>query len=188
MPRGQYDRKAAGAKRDEIYQTMHQNLGKELAGETIAPVVAKPTRADEVRQERRRKPGSAQAVGIKLAVDESKVDRSTYHYRFARSTGGRIQSLTANDYDIAPEGAKSDGNSLGTVNSVHGGVDDAGKPYDLVLMRKRKDWFEADQKEKMKPLDEMDEAIRRNNPNHKGNDLRGTPGVYVPGDNTIERA
>ncbi len=171
MPRGQYDRSARA----------------NAAGEPDAPIVAKPTRADEVRQQRRKKPGQVANVGIKLAVDENALDRGTYHYRFARSTGGRIQSLTANDYDIAPEGAKSDGNSLGTVNSVHGGVDDAGKPYDLVLMRKRQDWFEADQKEKMQPLDEMDEAIRRNNPTHKGNDMRG-PGVYTPGTNSIERA
>lgn len=148
---------------------------------------AKPTRADEVRQERRKKPGASMNPGIKLAVDETKLDRTTYHYRFARSSGGRIQALQGDDYDVAPEGAKSDGNGLGTVNSVHGGVDDAGQPYDLVLMRKRKDWFEADQKEKQKPLDEMDEAIRRNNPTHKGNDLRG-PGVYSPGTNSLDRA
>lgn len=163
-------------------------VGKIAAAGTDAPIASKPTRADEVRQTRRRKPGSSSTVGLKLSLDEGKLDRKNNHYRFARSTGGRIESLIANDYDIAPEGAKSDGNSLGTVNSVHGGVDDAGKPYDLVLMRKRRDWFEEDQKEKLKPLDEMDEAIRRNNPNHKGNDLRGSPQVYAPGNNTIDRA
>lgn len=186
MPRGQYDRSALKRqKADAEALASHAPSGSE------PPVLVNPkiaTRADEVRQTRRRKPGSSSTVGLKLSLDEGKLDRKNNHYRFARSTGGRIESLIANDYDIAPEGAKSDGNSLGTVNSVHGGVDDAGKPYDLVLMRKRRDWFEEDQKEKLKPLDEMDEAIRRNNPNHKGNDLRGSPQVYAPGNNTIDRA
>lgn len=155
----------------------------DVSRETIE---APTTRADEVRQERRRRPGQTGLAGIKLSTDESKLDRSTYHYRFARASGGRLQQLHGEDYDVAPEGAKPDGNSLGTVNSVHGGVDDAGKPYDLVLMRKRKDWFETDRKEKQKPLDEMDEAIRRNNVNHKANTLMG-PGVYSPGVNSMDK-
>lgn len=177
MPRGQYDREAAAVRK---------------AGETVAPtvtenVIVRPTRADEVRQERRKKPGTSGPSRIRLSVDEKKLDRNTYHYRFANDKEGRVKQLMAEDYDIAPEEAKSDTSSLGTVNSTFAGKDDSGKPYDAVLMRKRKDWFDVDQKEKMRPLDEQDEAIRRNNPNHKGNDLRG-PAVYTPGTNTIERA
>lgn len=153
----------------------------------VGVIKAKPTRADEVRQERRKQPGSGAKPRIRLSVDEKKLDRNTYHYRFANDKEGRIQQLMADDYDIAPEGAKSDSSSLGSVNSAFAGKDDSGKPYDAVLMRKRKDWFEADQKEKQKPLDEMDEAIRRNNSNHQANTLKG-PGVYSPGTNTIERA
>lgn len=175
MPRGQYDREAAAAKRA---------VAPDAVGSTDA-IHAPSARADEVRQERRKRPGQGGPAGIKLALDESKLDRNTYHYRFARSSGGRLQSLHADDYDVAPEAARKD--TTGSINAVHGGVDDAGKPYELVLLRKRRDWFEADQKEKLKPLDEMDEAIRRNNPNHKANDMRG-PGVYSPGINSMEKA
>lgn len=143
-------------------------------------------RADEVRQERRRKPGQTVLSGIKLSVDESKLDRNTYQYRFANDKGGRVEQLGSVDWDVAPEAAKSDGNGLGTVNSVHAGVIE-GKPYNTVLLRKRKDWFEADQKEKQQPLDATDEAIRRGNVDHKANELRGD-GVYTPGTNSIDRA
>jgi hypothetical protein len=156
------------------------------SGVSLAPT--KSTRADEVRQERRRKPGQVAHSGIKLSVDERVLDRDTYHYRYAADTGARVQQLIADDYDIAPEiGAKPDGNSLGSVNTTLAGTDDNGKPYNHVLMRKRKDWFEADQKEKQKPLDAMDEAIRRGNVSAQNTELKG-PGVYTPGVNIIDRA
>lgn len=147
-----------------------------------------PTRADEVRRERRRKPGSTTLSGIKLSVDESALDRKNYHYRFVKAgDGNRINQLYGQDYDVAPEAAKPDSNSVGTVNSAHGGTGENGAPYDMVLMRKPKDWFDADQKEKQAPLDAMDEAIRRGQ-DHAKNELRG-PGVYTPdAGNSIERA
>lgn len=148
---------------------------------------AKPTRADEVRRERRRKPGQTVLANLKLSVDEAKLDRKTYEYRFVNDKDGRVQQLHAQDWDIAPEGAKEDNASLGSVNSAHAGVNE-GKPYQTVLMRKPKDWFDEDQKEKQRPLDEMEDAIRRGRTDHKANELRGA-GVYTPGGaNTIERA
>lgn len=144
-----------------------------------APEKGVAARAESVRQERRKKPGQTAHAGLHFAVDESKLDRKTYQYRHVNDRDGRVQRLEAEDWDIAPEGAKSDTNSLGTVTSTHAGVTE-GKPYNAVLMRKRKDWFEADQKEKQKPLDVIETAIKRGNPNHQGNDLKG-PGVYTPG-------
>lgn len=149
---------------------------------------ARPTRADGVRQERRRKPGQTAHSGIKLALDESRLDRGTYQYRFVNDQDMRVKQLEAQDWDIAPEGAKADGNSLGSASSTIGGTSESGKPYNTVLMRKRKDWFEADQREKQKPLDAMEEAIRRGNTAEQKTDLKG-PGVYTPnGVNIIERA
>lgn len=169
MPRGQYDRAAARQNRE------------------ASTTEAQPTRADEVRQERRKRPGLAAYSGINLSVDEALLDRETYHYRFANDINGRVQQLYAQDYDPAPESAKPNSNSLGTLSSAHAGVDE-GRPFNAVLMRKRKDWFETDQVEKQKPLNDMEDAIRRGNPNHSANtDLRG-PGVYTPDTgNTIER-
>jgi hypothetical protein len=51
-------------------------------------------------------------------------------------------------------------------------------------MRKRKDWFQADQKEKQKPLDEMDRQIRRgqSRPEIEASDRDD---FYTPGTNSI---
>jgi len=141
---------------------------------------ARPNRAEETKRERRRKPGQTIAAGIKLHVDESKLDRQKYSYRFANDKNGRVQQLQASDWDIAPEGAKD-----GSVHSTHAGAEE-GKPYNAVLMRKPKDWYDEDMKEKQRPLDEMDEAIRRGNTEHKANER--IAGAYTPGTNTIERA
>lgn len=147
---------------------------------------SKPTRAEEVRRERRRKPGTVGLPGLKLMVDEDKLDRKTNHYRFVRDEGNRVQQLMAQDYTVvkAPD-AKPDGIGLGSVPTAHGGYADSGKPYGMVLMEKPKDWHEADQKEKQRPLDEMEAAMKRgaDNPNLP---LRG-PGVYTPdAGNSIE--
>ena len=147
--------------------------------------MARETRADEVRRERRFKPGDLQASGIKLQVDMSKLDTNTFTYRFANDRADRIRQLEARDYDIAPEFAKPDTNSGGTVNSAQAGFDE-GRPYNTVLMRKYRDWFDDDQKRKMAPLDEIDKAILRGKTDLPGHSLTG-PGVYTPGQNAIER-
>lgn len=143
------------------------------------------SRAEQVRTERRRKPGAVNANGIKLGVDESKLDRKNYHYRFVNDTPGRVQSLVAQDYDPAPEmGAKADGNNLGSVNTAQAGVAD-GKPFNAVLMRKPIKMHEEDQREKQRPLDEIDAAIRRGDVSKQNNQLNGA-GVYTPGVNILE--
>lgn len=145
-------------------------------------------RADEVRQERRKKPGIPGAdPNHKLALDVSALNREVYRYRHVRSD--RVQRLYREDWDIAPEGkaAKPDSTNLGEAASVIGGTEESGAPYDMVLMRKRNDWYERDQKEKQAPLDAIDAAIRRGQ-DHGANELRGE-GVYTPGGgNTVEQA
>lgn len=147
----------------------------------------KPTRSEEVRQERRRKPGSLAAAGYKLGVDESKLDRTNYHYRWANDKDGRVQQLYGQDYDPAPEiGAKPDNNGLGTVNTAQAGVVD-GKPFQAIFLRKPIKMHNQDQAEKEKPLDKIDEAIRRGSVSEQKTELKG-PGVYTPGVNIIESA
>lgn len=118
----------------------------------MAEVASRGNRADEVRQERRKKAGSTIQYGQKLGVEEEFLDRKTYTYRFVNDVGGRVQAMERNDWDIAPMGE-------GSPDSRHVGVD-SGHPQNAVLMRKRKDWHENDQKEMRKPLDAMEKAIR----------------------------
>lgn len=183
MPgRGQYDRDAARERREASVET-----GDQRDPTLAAPPAEVNSRAEEVREVRRKQPGLAAYSGINLTVDETRLDRKTYQYRFVSDMNGRVGQLHALDWDPAPEAAKPDTNSLGTLASAHGGLDD-GRPYNTLLMRKRKDWFDTDQKEKQRPLDDAEDQIRRGNPNHPANrDLRGS-GVYTPDTgNTIER-
>lgn len=147
-----------------------------------ATETARPTRADEVRQERRRVPGATTHYGLKLHVPENELDRKMYVYRHVNDVGNRVEEMKANDWDVAPLGGKS-------VDSRHVGEAGAGTPSKAVLMRKRKDWYDADQKEKMKPLDEIEKAIKRGTAHQASGEKELSGGVaYTPeGGNTIGR-
>jgi hypothetical protein len=144
----------------------------------MSDTTTRANRAEEIRQERRKKPGSTVHSGTKLVVDERKLDRANFTYRWVKDYGGRMAQLHGEDYDPAPENAVIGSEGVGTVGAKTGGTDEFGKPYQMVLMRKRKDWFDVDQREKQKPLDEMDRAIRAGRP-HSGTELTGE-GVYTP--------
>ncbi len=144
------------------------------------------TRAEKVREERRRKPGAVLMSGIKLGVDQSLLDPNFTH-RWVNDKGNRVQQLEAADWDPVTEAVKADSDGSGTVQTKIVGTD-AGKPYSAILMRKRKDWFQADKKEAQKPLDETDEAIRRGL-NHQKDSPELAGSSYTPGGrNTISRA
>ena len=136
------------------------------------------TRAEEMRQERRRKPGETTHYGLKLHVPESKKDPA-YVYRHVNDVGNRVASLEADDWDKAPMEGRS-------VEKRHVGTD-SGRPTSAVLMRKRKEWYEDDQKEKRKPLDEMDKAIKRGTAHRSSGEAELSGDVaYTPGTNSID--
>lgn len=148
--------------------------------------IARPTRADKVREERRRKPGQVLTSGVKLAVDQSKLDPN-FTYRWVNDKGNRVQQLEAADWDPVDEAVKADTDGAGTVQAKVVGTD-GGKPYSAILMRKRKDWFQEDKKEAQKPLDEVDETIRRGL-NHQKDSPELSGRSYTPnGRNTVSRA
>lgn len=146
------------------------------------PASARPTRAEEMRTERRRNPGATTHYGVKLHVPDDKKD-PLYEHRFVNDTADRIEAMKADDWDPAP----IDGT---TVSARHVGTDSGGKSIKAVLMRKRKDWYEADQKEKRKPLDEMEQSIRRGTAHQKTNEPELAGDVtYTPGNgiNILDR-
>ncbi len=104
---------------------------------------------------------------MKLALDEQALgmDRDKFQYRFINDKPGRVQSLTVNDdWDLVDDQNKvaSPTNAdEGTHVSFHAGLGDYGRPMRTVLVRKPKQWYDDDQREKQKPLDEIDQAIRR---------------------------
>jgi len=61
---------------------------------------------------------------------------------------------------------------------------ESGKPFDMVLLRKRRDWFNADQKDKQRPLDEMEAAIRRGT-SRPEIEAEANGDFYTPGSNSV---
>lgn len=144
-------------------------------------------RSNETRRERRKQRGSTQQSGIKLTVNEAELDRDRYVYRWVKDSGARVQQLEQDDWDKAPEKCVLGNHGTGTTGVKIGGTDEGGRPYDMVLMQKEKDWYQDDQKEKQKPLDEMEEAIRRGTA-HAGKDKELDGVAYTPnGQNTLSR-
>lgn len=136
------------------------------------------TRADTVRQERRMKPGSIVQTGLKLAVEEEKLDRRVYEYRWVSDTPGRVDAMYRQDWDPVTDDVKPDSSGLGTNRTAVVGVD-SGKPINGILMRKRKDWYQADQKAKQAPIDELDKAIMRGT-NHAESERDLNAVAYTP--------
>lgn len=144
-------------------------------------------RAEQVRTERRRTPGSVAHTGIQLGVDEAKLDRKNYAYRLVNDANGRIQQLEAQDWDPAPEQALVGSTGAGTIQSKHAGHIE-GKAFNAVLMRKPINMHNEDQAAKQRPLDEMEEAIRRGQ-SHADTPSELSSGTYTPGgSNTLARA
>lgn len=150
--------------------------------------MAQETRAEAVRTERRRKPGATVLPGIKLGVDESKLDRTNYAYRLVNDTAGRVQQLEGQDWDPAPEQALFGSTGAGTIQSKHAGSIE-GRPFNAVLMRKPMPMHKEDLAAKQRPIDQLEDAIKRGAPSQSQNAPEMTgDGVYTPGgSNTIGR-
>jgi hypothetical protein len=145
------------------------------------------TRAEETRRERRMTPGAVLASGEKLSLDETRLDRNLYTYRWVKDEGTRVEILKKRDWDLVDdEAAKTDGTGLGSVPSQIGGVGESGKPYGLVLMKKYRDWHDNDQKLKRKPLDAMEAAIRKGTVQEQAGEPELAGVSYTPGTNALD--
>lgn len=121
------------------------------------------SRAENIRRERRRKPGQMAYGGGRLSVDEEALDRVNFEYRFVNDTPGRVKRLHDADWDrVNDPDVKPDATAQGTVVSVHGGTEASGQPFEQVLMRKHKDWYKSDQQEKLKAAEEVDKQLSGN--------------------------
>jgi hypothetical protein len=152
----------------------------------MADVASRPNRAEETRRERRMKPGDTVDLGLKLSLDKSKLDPNK-EYRWVRDTPSRVDELKRKDWDIVTAAdVKTDGTSAGTVPTAHGGVDEAGNPYGMVLMGKYKDWYQDDKKRKSAALSETDKAIRKGTAHQASGEADLSGATYTPGTNTID--
>lgn len=118
------------------------------------------------RKEERRRRDAIETVGKRLAVNASALDFGKFKYRWVNDEPARIFQLTKQDdwNIVTPEGAviKDDATDLGTAVSVVVGKDpNSGAPRRAYLCRKRREWYEEDQKQKQTELDEQLEQLRR---------------------------
>ncbi len=117
--------------------------------------MSKEPRQTEVAKTRRRREGMGAERNLKLSVPDGVTEGGKYVTRWVNNRPGRVQQFTTqDDWDIVNVG---EGSGIGSVTER--AVDSNGEK--AVLMRKLKEFHDADQKEKWKALDERDEAMRR---------------------------
>lgn len=92
-----------------------------------------------------------------------------YVDRWVNDSTGRIARVKQAGYEHVQTASVGDSN-VDSTHSEEGVVSrDMGQGVTAYLMRQRKDYFEDDQREKQKVVDESEESIRRN-PNDNRND------------------
>ena len=106
--------------------------------------------ADAATRERRYKPSEdAEGVDYNLWVDPSKLDPG-YQYRWVNVTKNRVQRLYNRDWDQVSE------EEVGFSTERHADIaPGAREDTRAVLMRKRKDWFNDDQRAKQSRIDDQ---------------------------------
>lgn len=137
------------------------------------------TRKDDIKTERRRR-NSDGMVGKRrhLMVDESKIDRENFAYRFANDEGNRIHDLTVNDdWDVVTDGVTADNHAMGAGTRKRVGTGEGGSPVNAVLLRKPKAYHDADQAAKQRRIDASEEALRE--PAGEGNYQPASGGISI---------
>jgi hypothetical protein len=138
------------------------------------------SRNAQIKQERRRR-NTSDGLGKtrRLALDESKLDRENFEYRWVNDVPGRIHHMTVNDdWDVVTDhsGAMKDDNaSMGAGVSAYAGVQKNGSALSTVLLRKPKDFCEQDRARKQEAIKEMETAMVATN----GSKIEGDR-AYLP--------
>lgn len=125
------------------------------------------SRAQTITAERRRR-NTAWLSGRRqrLAVDESKLDRENFTYRWVNDdpTSQRVYDLTTNDdweRVVDRDGAlKTNSTGMGAEVAAPAGVGDTGSPVRAVLLRKPKDWHDEDQAAKQRHIDGLEAGMK----------------------------
>ncbi|WP_290688543.1 hypothetical protein [Haematobacter sp. UBA3484] len=149
----------------------------------MEPVKASRGRGAAIKSERRRRNGDALAGRRnKLAVDESKLDRTQWSYRWVNDEDNRVQTLSQlDDWEVAPEGAAIHNTGTGSESAVQVGAGKEGQPIRAVLMRKPLQYQKDDDAEKQRLIDEREKGLSRGMV--PGGDTRGltpvTDGISI---------
>jgi hypothetical protein len=139
--------------------------------------MARIARSEEVALERRRRqPGSLDRMDqLTLVVpDEVKEANPDHEFRFVVDNPRRMHGLTVKD----------DWDKVDGVAAIPDGIDKHGNQINMVLVKKRKEFCEADRREKLLARHEQTKQLERA-PITDPQDTRSADVSYVPAGNSI---
>lgn len=166
MPRGVYDRTALSGQDDAT---------------DVAPALS--SRADETRRERRRRDDGDLDRGARLnlaipAEIREQAKREGKTLRWINDDGNRMHQMTEqDDWDVVESPL---------VKPVAVGTSKDGQPVMARLCSKYQDWYDQDQRDKARILDERERAVERG-AKVDPDDRRQEETSYVPKGNRISR-
>lgn len=147
--------------------------------EETAPKRGRPARQQEEQRRRKNRGG---VTGQRLGVNASMLDFKNYVYRWINDRPARMFAKTKeDDWDIVhQEGGEVKAESdLGSAVSFVVGTNPDGSPMRAYLCRKRRAWYDADQEEKKRELEEQLAEMRRGNDRHGGNQADYVPNAGI---------
>lgn len=150
----------------------------------VPPQVTPPPspRAAEVAGRRRRREGSGAERNMKLHIPEQKKEPN-FVYRWVNARDGRVKHMTENDdYDVvtADQVGGEDPTKSVAIGTVMNRIGDQKTGEGMVLLRKPREYFEQDKKEKMAHLAALDETMKVG-PAQNAQGLGPQDNAYVPG-------
>lgn len=121
-------------------------------------------RSTEIKSERRRR-NTEGLTGARrrLHVDEALLDREKYTYRWINDEAGRVHDLTVNDdWELVADREKATG--TGSEMSSEAGSGVKGSPLRAILVRKPKEYHDADKARQQRLIDDQERSLEGNVP------------------------
>jgi hypothetical protein len=150
----------------------------------------RPDRKEEVQTRRRRRTGLGDDRNLKLHIPESLKD-ANFEYRWVNDRAGRVRQMTVEDdwdvVDTVKLGVDPDPEQNIAEGTVMARIGDKITGERMTLLRKPKEFYDSDRKERFERLDKLEASMKRAAPPSQQG-LSAQDNAYVPGGkNTIGR-
>lgn len=159
----------------------------ELAARQASQAEAPTARQAETQKLRRRRAGSEEERSLKLFVPESMKDPN-FSYRWVNDRAGRVRQMTVDDdwdvVDTAKLGGDPDPSKNTAEGTVLSRVGDKFTGERMTLLRKPKEFYDADRKAKADRLDAVEAEMRRKPP-ATPDGVGAEDRAYIPGGRNI---
>lgn len=131
-----------------------------MSNQSTAPVQARPSRVEAERAQRRRREDMTDNRLRNLAI-AGKLDPE-YTYRFINDEPGRVHKLTVlDDWDVVNSSDLETNPKDKGVGSQVERVVDRRSGQRAILVRKRKDFYEADKAKEQAQIDDIERSIKQ---------------------------